>query len=488
MHFDKQFLISALPKVTLRYDRFPAFPDMTVDSRKILPGEIFVALQGSRVDGHDFVAQALKGGAAGLIVAEARQSVLDQIDVNLLKDKLVVVVPDPAAALIRLATVWRQQFTCPVVGITGSVGKSSTKELVRNVLLEHGMNALVSYGNQNSLIGAPINVLKLRSHHQVAVFEMGISGRGEMSALAEIIRPTIAMITAIGHSHMAGLGALGDIAEEKRRIFKLFQADHIGIINGDQPLLTQIGYTHPVLKFGLKTTNQIQARKVRISNSKIYFTLKIYQQKFLDVVMDGNHESVVYNALGAVAVGCLLQIPAEVIVRGIQRPINLPGRFQLQEIGIGKGGVLIDDCYNASPESVKAALLGFEKMAGDYRKLLILGDMRELGADGLFWHRHIGRLVRKISSLNYLILVGEQVKEVQKVLSPGLPVVQVQHWSEAFKIMEQYLAEQRLLVLVKGSTRGYTEGLAELVRQVSLISTINKELLRQEPNFIQSAN
>ncbi len=479
MRFDKQFLTSALPKATLLYDQFPTYPDMAVDSRKIIPGEIFIALRGAKVDGHDFILQALQAGAAGLILAEARQTVLRKIDVSLLQNKLVVLVKDPAQALIRLATAWRAQFDCPVVGITGSVGKSSTKEIMRNILLEQGWSCLVSHGNQNSLIGAPINVLKLRSHHQVAVFEMGISGRDEMSALVDIIRPTIGVITAIGHSHMAGLGALTDIAEEKRKIFKFFAADHIGIINGDQRLLTQIGYVHPVIKFGLKTTNQIQARKVRVCNSKIHFTLKIYQQKFIDVVVDGNHESLVYNSLGAVAVGCLLQIAPDVIVRGIQRPVNLPGRFQFNEINIGKGGVLIDDCYNASPESVKVALLGFESMSGDYRKLLILGDMRELGVDASFWHRQIGRLIRKVTSLGYLILVGEQVKEVQRVLSVNYPVTLVADWSAALKLLESYLKEQRLLVLVKGSTLGHTEGLSELVRQVGRQSAQNNLLLKK---------
>ncbi len=467
MRFDKQFLMKALPNAILKYENFPRYLQVATDSRRVQKEEFFIALKGKQVDGHDFILEALKNGAIGVMVENARSAVLDLIDDELLKDKLVIIVPDTLQALIRLATFWREQFNCAVVGITGSVGKSSTKEMVRNILDEYQLPSLVSYGNQNSVIGAAINLLKMREKHQVAVFELGISVRGEMSQLVQMVRPTIAVITAIGHSHMAGLGALSDIAEEKRTIFKFFKEDNIGIINGDHPLLSQIGYIHPVLKFGLKTTNQIQARKVRFDGFKTNFTLKIYQQKFADVQIFGTNEGAVYNALAAVSVGCLLNIPAQIMVRGIQKAIDLPGRFEFKSINSGKGGQLIDDCYNASPESVKAALLSFDRMSGDYKKVIVLSDMNELGVDAPFWHRHIGRLLCKMSALDCVLLIGNHIKQVEKTLPVGFKVVMLENWQEGLNYLQAKLKIEKLLILVKGSTFGHTQGLAKLVANLS---------------------
>lgn len=467
MRFDKQFLMKALPNAILKYENFPRYLQVATDSRRVEKEEFFVALKGKQVDGHDFILEALNNGAVGLMIETARSAVLDLIDEQLLKDKLIIIVPDALQALLRLATFWREQFNYAVVGITGSVGKSSTKEMVRNILDEYQLSSLVSHGNQNSLIGAAINLLKMREKHQVAVFELGISARGEMSALVQMVRPTIAVITGIGHSHMAGLGALSDIAEEKRAIFKFFKEDNIGIINGDQALLSQIGYIHPVLKFGLKTTNQVQARKVRFDGIKTNFTLKIYQQKFTNIQIFGTNEGAVYNALAAASVGCLLNIPAPCIVRGIAKTVDLPGRFELKSINYGKGGQLIDDCYNASPESVKAALLSFDRMSGDYKKVIVLSDMNELGVDAPFWHRQIGRLLCKVAALDCVLLIGNHIKQVEKTLPVGFKVVILDTWEAGLLYLEAKLKLEKLLVLVKGSTFGHTQGLAKLVTSLS---------------------
>jgi len=474
MRFDKQFLMKALPNALLKYENFPRYPNVSVDSRTLMKEDIFVALKGKQIDGHAFILDALNKGASGLIIQESNQAVLDQVGANLLQDKLIIIVKDSYQALIQLATAWREQFDCTVVGVTGSVGKSSTKEILRNILDEAGIVNCVSYGNQNSLIGASISVLKLREKHQVAVFELGISARGEMAELVAITKPTIGVITCIGHSHMAGLGALSDIADEKRMIFKYFKEDNIGIINGDQTLLSQIGYIHPVIKFGAKTTNQIQARKVRVANNKIQFTLKIYQQKFVNVKIAGNHEGAVYNSLAAAAVACLLNIQADIIVRGIEKPIDLPGRFQIKTINEGKGGLLIDDCYNASPESVKAALVSFDRMSSDYKKVIVLSDMNELGVDAPFWHRQIGRLLCKMSALDGLLLFGNHIKEIQKTLPLGLKATLVEDWEAGLDFLKTKLKNEKLLILVKGSTFGYTQGLAKLVGE--LVNKNNKDL------------
>jgi UDP-N-acetylmuramoyl-tripeptide--D-alanyl-D-alanine ligase len=467
MRFDKQFLVNALPDAVLKYENFPRYLQVVTDSRLLEKADFFVALKGRFVDGHDFILEALNKGAIGLMIESRSSAILDQISVDLLKDKLVVIVPDALKALMRLAMFWREQFNCTVIGVTGSVGKSSTKEIIRNILDEHKLSSLVSYGNQNSLIGVAINLLKMREQHQVAVFELGISTRGEMSELVEMVRPTIAVITGIGHSHMAGLGALSDIAEEKRTVFKFFKADNVGIINGDHVLLSHVGYIHPVLKFGLKTTNQIQARKMRFDGLKTNFTLKIYQHKFANVQIYGTNEGAVYNALAAAAVACLLNIPAQTIVRGIEKKIDLPGRFEFKSISVGKGGQLIDDCYNASPESMKTALASFDRISGDYEKIIVLSDMNELGVDAPFWHRQVGRLLCKVSSLGAVLLIGNHIKQIEKILPVGFKVVTLDHWQEGLLYLEAKLKTEKLLVLVKGSTFGHTQGLAQLVASLA---------------------
>src|SRR5690606_28378310 len=155
-----------------------------------------------------------------------------------------IAVPDTLQGLIRLAMAWRDQFSYPVIGITGSVGKTSTKEMIVNICKKANINYVASHGNQNTKIGLALNILRMREKHNVALFEVGISKRGEMVQLARMMKPTSAVITSIGHSHMEGLGSLSDIALEKRSIFHCFTEESIGIINGDIPMLSDIGYTH----------------------------------------------------------------------------------------------------------------------------------------------------------------------------------------------------------------------------------------------------
>lgn len=461
MHLDKNFIKSVLPKSELIFDTFPDEMNFSIDSRTLQKGDVFVAISGSKVDGHQYISDVLEKGASGLIIDISKKECISKIDPKKLNNKFVLMVEDTVLALRKLATAWRNQFTIPVVGITGSVGKTSTREIVENILKLHGMNAIVSLGNQNSLIGVPLNILRMRKEHQVAVFELGVNKRGEMNMLVEMVKPTIGLITAVGHSHMEGLGSMVDVAAEKREIFKFFKENNIGIINGDQAPLAQIGYSHPVIKFGSKITNQIQARKIRIVGSQINFVLKIYKKKY-NITLNSNHSGAVFNSLAAISVGCLLNIPNETLIQGIQIPLDVKGRFELKELKVGKGK-LIDDCYNAGPESMKAALLAFEKIETSSQKIAVLGDMLELGADSSFWHRQIGRFLRKVPSLKHLILVGDLVKSTKLTTPVTLSVDVVPTWNEAAELLKGKMASEESLVLVKGSTRGYTTGLVNLV-------------------------
>lgn len=447
MILDERFIKNVIPDAYI-IGKIPHDISFSVDSRTIRPKELFIAIPGMHVDGHDYIVHALKNDACGIMIQKDKEFLINTIQ-SLLQDKVVIVVQDTCRALLELAAAWRSQFTFPVIAITGSVGKTSTKELLAAILRQYNKKCLISEGNQNTRIGASLNMLKMRSSHEVAIFEVGVNKRGEMAELAHIIRPTTALITTIGHSHMEGLGSLQDIALEKRDIFKFFSEESIGIINGDVPILSHVSYSHPVVKFGSKTTNQIQARKIRIAGSHISFILKIYKEKY-SVILKQPHTGAVLNALAATAAAHLLEVPSSVIVQVIQDSVPVAGRFEQCTLYKGKGGIVINDCYNANPESMKAALLALQQIETNAQKIAVLGDMLELGVNSPFWHRQLGRFLRKVPSLKHVILVGSLVHWTKRTAPVGLKVDMVATWQDAVKKLEEKL-DQESVVLVKGS-------------------------------------
>ena len=257
-----------------------------------------------------------------------------------------------------------------------------------------------------------------------------------------------ALITGIGHCHMEGLGSLGDIALEKRDIFKFFTENSIGVINGDQAVLASVGYAHPIIKFGSKTTNQIQARKVKIESDHISFVLKIYKEKH-NVRLMHAHAGAVFNALGATVLAHYLGVPSATILKGIQEPLSVKSRFEHKELSFGRG-VMISDCYNANPESMKAALLAFEQLSTSAQKIAVLGDMLELGVNSPFWHRQLGRFLRKVPSLQQVILVGKMVEWTKKTMPLGLSMQHAASWEDAVQLLQGKL-DNDSVVLVKAS-------------------------------------
>lgn len=446
--FDKNFVASALSDGQILYDTFPEECNLSIDTRTLQKGDIFIAFSGNQVDGHDFIYDAFEKGAAGIIINKDKKDLLTKLDKNFLQKKLVLLVSDTYQALYKLAAKWRAQFNIPIIGITGSIGKTSTREMVTNILTLKGKKFVATSGNYSSLIGLALSILKMREQHEAGIFEVGISQRGDMSRAVEILKPTIASIITVGHSHMEGLGSLQDIAAEKRLIFKYFKPDSIGIVNGDQEVLARVGYMHPVIKFGAKSINQVQARKVRINSDHISFILKLYKNKY-PVHLHSCHEGRLFNALAAASICYLLQIEDHFIVKGIQQQLTVESRFESLPLKNGKG-TIIDDCYNASPESVKAALLAVEQVKTEAYKVAVLGDMLELGVDNSFWHRQIGRFLRKTPSIKEVILVGKLIKAAEALVPENVHVTHVDFVNEVIPLLKK-LEKQELLVLVKGS-------------------------------------
>lgn len=449
MKFNQKFIQSIIPNVRfLGKVLEKEVADLSIDSRTVQSSQIFVALKGQSHDGHDFIQEAINRGASGLLLEEGKCEVIKKLDASVQQSISIIIVPHVYDALIEFAKAWRKTLSCQVVGITGSIGKTSTKEILANILKASSTSFVASRGNENTILGTCLNILRVRPDHKVAVFEMGVSKRGEMATMASLVKPTIGVITCVAHSHMEGLGSLSDIAHEKRDIFKYFKEDNIGVVNGDQQILANIAYTHPTVKFGSKTTNQIQARKIQPSGVHTEFILKLYKQKY-KVMLNTNNTSRVTNTLAAASVAYLLNISNEAIIKGIQEDLYVPGRFEHKELKDHKG-LLIDDCYNANPESMKAALAAFEKIESKGQKIAVLGDMLELGVNSPFWHRQIGRFLRKVPSLNHVILVGDLVKWTKATLPVNLSYELVENWQQARDSVEKKLTKEAV-ILVKAS-------------------------------------
>jgi UDP-N-acetylmuramoyl-tripeptide--D-alanyl-D-alanine ligase len=345
----------------------------------------------------------------------------------------------------------RKQFSYPVVGVTGSVGKTTTKEMLRSIFKNAKIPACLSHKNQNTLVGLALNMLRMRRDHKIAIFEVGISQKGEMVKKVDLLRPTIGVITTIAHAHMEGLGSITGIAKEKQKLFSFFRPDNIGIILGDQKLLSDLSCPHPVIRFGTRTQNHVQARKITIDpdNSRITFFLKLFQKK-KKLILKTNHKGNVYNALAAATVAHLAGLHFSQIVAGLESFKGFEERFEKLSLKSNRG-VLISDCYNASPESMRAAIMAVHEMNNSGRKIAVLGDMLELGEKELFWHRQVGRVLGKALSVDHVILVGERAKSIGKTAPLTTKIDSVDNWQQATEKLENLLVESDSLVLVKAS-------------------------------------
>ncbi len=447
MRLDESLLKKMLPDAVLVQGHLEGDLFFSVDSRTIQEDEIFVPIKGEKVDGHVFLAQALEK-AKGTFIAYEQKNLLSFLPESLLKNKIIIMVRDVKESFVALAHAWRMRFTFPVIGITGSIGKTSTKSFIATIMRKSGKNYFCAYGNQNTLIGIALNIAHLTDKHEGAIFEMGVQKRGEMDLMAALLQPTTAVITYIGHSHMEFLGGVAGVAAEKRDIFKYFKDGNIGVINGDQLILSSVGYSHPVVKFGHKTVNQVQVRKIQVVDDHIECVFKLYGNRY-SLSVPTVHEGMINNMLAAASIACVLNVPHNQIIEALREPVVSARRFESCSLKKYEG-LMIDDAYNASPESMKAALLAFQLLKSSGKKIAILGDMLELGEKSSFWHRQLGRFLRKVPTLKHLILVGDQVHWIKRTAPVTLDVVHVASWQDAVAILKEKL-DTGSVVLVKGS-------------------------------------
>lgn len=376
--------------------------DITTDSRKIEEGVMFIPLIGEKFDGHEFIQAAFDMGASAVIT---------QKDTELLVGKTIIKVDDTLKALGKIAGYYKMLHNVPTVAVTGSVGKTTTKDMI-HAALSGKYNTLKTQGNFNNEIGLPLTILRLSEEHEAAVLEMGMNHFGEIERLADIGRPNVAVITNIGQSHIENLGSREGIFKAKMEITRRFNKDNTLIVNGDNDFLGKVKGMgeYKVVYYGITNPeNDVFAKDIKDKGiSGIDFTAVLGKEEYkVTVPAAGEHN--VYNALAAICVGREFNVPMESIIDGIQNFKLTAMRMAVEE---HNGITIINDCYNASPDSIKAALkvLGTVK---DKRRVAILGDVLEMGEYAPKAHYDLGREVYN-NGIDLLITAGENMKQLAK--------------------------------------------------------------------------
>jgi UDP-N-acetylmuramoyl-tripeptide--D-alanyl-D-alanine ligase len=380
-------------RLVARSDR--AIRGGAVDSRVVQPGELFVALPGERTDGHAFLADAVARGAAAMIVSRPIP------DPSALGDVTIVRVADPLAALGAVASAWRRRFDPLVVGITGSIAKTSTKEAVATVLAAR-YRTLRNEGNFNNEIGLPLTLLRLGPEHEAAVLEMGMYVGGEIAELARMAQPLIGVVTAVQAVHLSRIGSIEAIEQAKGELLEALPADGRAILNADDPIVSRMGSRSIAasLSYGFAAAADIGAEDVETAGvDGMRFTLRTDAGRAL-VTLPTLGRLSVHNALAGAAVGRAAGLTLERIVAGVEAGWSAPHRVQLVRLG---DVTLVDDTYNASPRSVEAALELLADLPG--RRGAVLGEMLELGDAHDEGHREVGEAAAR--TVDWLVVVGE---------------------------------------------------------------------------------
>lgn len=431
-------------------DGGPEIERVCTDSRRLQRGDLFIALKGERFDGHHYALAAVQGGAGALMLSRELPNIPSHVPVILVQDTL--------RALQALASFNRRRYNIPVIGVTGSNGKTTTKDLIAAVLSTK-FKTLKTEGNFNNEIGLPLTLLQLNDH-QGAVVEMGMRGLGQIDELCQIAGITGAVITNIGETHLELLGTRENIARAKGEILEHVPKQGFALLPADNPLATAQAHRcrGKVLTFGIECAGDFVATNLRIDAEGSYFTAVTPQGRWeVALPIPGRHN--VANALAALAVGVQLGLSMEQILGGLQTAQVSGMRLEL----INKGEItIINDAYNANPESTQAALRTLTDLAQGRRRVAVLGSMFELGSREQQGHYETG--VVAAHNVQLLVTVGELAKNIAAgAKEAGLPADHVQ-WFADNKAAVAYLKENLQagdMVLIKGSRGMHMEEIVD---------------------------
>lgn len=422
---------------------------ISLDSRTIKPGDLFFAIKGPKYDGHDFVIQALKQGAVGAVV---RKNWLWTADFP----ASLILVDDTLSALHRLARDYRTRFSVRMVAITGTNGKTTTKEMI-SAIVSSQYPCLKNQGNLNNLYGLPLSLAQLSSEHRVAVMEMGMSALGEIAQLCRIAEPEIGVITNVAEGHTEFLGDVDGVARAKGELLAALPAQGTAVINADcEILMRQAGRTTArIVTFGIDRPADVRAQGLKFEPQFSSFSI---DGQIFTLGLPGRHN--IYNALAAVAVADVLGISREVSRENLSQMKPVPMRLNIQSLG---EITLINDAYNSNPESAKAALSVLSQLRCRGRRIAVLADMLELGDIGPGKHAEIGRLAGQICDL--LVAVGSLAKYIHEGAEmPEGKKIHCQHNREAIEYIMNILRPGDV-VLVKGSRGMRLEEVVQAIQE-----------------------
>ncbi len=389
-------------------NRGHSFAGVSIDSRKISPGDFFFAIIGESHDGHGFASSVVDQGIRGLAISHSRVKQLPVADWKA-SNVACIAVNDTTRALGDLAAFNRQRANASVAAITGSNGKTTTRRLTAGVVARQ-YHTLSTAGNFNNDIGLPLTLLGLRPDHQWAVVEIGTNNPGEIARLTEICGPDIGVITNIGAAHLEGLGSLDGVMREKGDLIKGLRKGGKAVLNADDPRLLQLARQsqHEVVLYGRSQEATVRAEDIKEDAQASSFWLVLGRER-IAVQLNSPGRYMVSNALAAAAVGYLLGIPAAMVKAGLEGFKPVAGRMNIRHLP--NGIQIIDDTYNANPDSMKAALETFNEMATAGRKIFVAGDMFELGTMAPELHNQIGTLAAR-TKIDRLYASGEHAARV----------------------------------------------------------------------------
>ena len=421
------------------------FPNnVSIDSRTMQKGELFVALKGSNFDGHDYVADCAARGCCAAIVSRPCAVALP-----------MVLVPDTLSALGKLAAAWRERFVLKVLALTGSNGKTTTKEMLASILRVLG-NVLTNHGNFNNHIGVPLTLLGLREKHRFAVIEMGASRRGDIRELCALAKPDASLVTNAAPAHLLEFGTLEGVAAGKGEIFESLPDNGIGAINRDDRFCSfwqQLLGKRRQITFSMKQEAEVRADTTAFRESGNFYLTIGKEKRAVHLQLKGDHN--VQNALAASALGHAAGADIDAIVQGLEATAPLPGRLFF--LPGPRGMRLIDDCYNANPGSLLAGLQVLSECEGE--RWLALADMVELGDAAVYWHEQCGHEAKR-HQVKRLFACGSHAQKAAVSFGQGGECFSsFADMSKAMKV----LAHPGVTLLVKGSRSSHAEKLiAEL--------------------------
>jgi UDP-N-acetylmuramoyl-tripeptide--D-alanyl-D-alanine ligase len=439
------------------------FQGISTDSRTVAEGELFIALKGSRFDGHHYALEALKKKAGGVLIEEDK---VGNIRWNGYRSKAVIAVKDTLSALGDIAQNWRRRYRTPVVALTGSNGKTTTKEMIA-ASLETTFPILKTKGNLNNLIGLPLTLLTLTEKERVVVLEMGMNVPGEIRRLTEISEPDVGLITNIQKVHLEGMGNLERLKEEKGELFRRMRRDGTILVNQDDYRVMELASDYPGQKitFGIERPAEVMAKEIRLRGVEgTSFTL-ILEGEVTEIHLRLLGRHFVPNALSAMAVACLFGVEIKRAKEALEYFQPFPMRMEVVPLKGGK--TLINDTYNANPNSMELALETLVEAKGKGRAIAVLGDMFELGEFTKEAHQQLGQRVSELS-IDFLLTLGEEASlVVESAIRHGFPVERtkvVESHSEANSTLREMIRNGDW-ILVKGSRGMAMEKIVEALKE-----------------------